>query len=161
MKTKLLTLLAAAIIPGSVWAYGATMAPLSIDRAGSDAMAVAARSGEATVMRAVGDSMLPFFGNGAVLVVRPLGVERVRTGMIVVYRNNDGERVAHRVTGETAEGWVVRGYNNDRDDSTRVAAANLEGLVYATFYSNGRWTSPEIMAAVAGGVPVALAAPAK
>lgn len=158
MKSKLL---AAAVMPVSVRAYGETVALVSIDRGVSDAIAVAARNGEATVMRAEGDSMLPFFGKGAVLVVRPLVVEWVRIGMIVVYRNNEGERVAHRVTGETAEGWVVRGYNNDRDGSIRVTAANLEGVVYATFYANGRWTSPEIMAAVAGGAPVVRAATAK
>jgi hypothetical protein len=40
--------------------------PFSFDRAVSDAMAGAARNGEATVERAEGDSILPFFGNGAV-----------------------------------------------------------------------------------------------
>ena len=88
-------------------------------------------------------------------------VNRVRIGIIVFYRNKDGERLAQRLTGETVEWWVVRGCNNDHDDSARVTASIREGVVCASFYSNGRWSSPEIMAAVAGGVPVARAAPAK
>mgnify|MGYP003642041524 CR=1 FL=1 len=112
-------------------------------------------------MRIQGQSMLPYFGDGSVVVVRPLDAARVRPGMIVVYTNHDGEQVAHRVISAKDDGWVVRGYNNDEQDSTLVTAENLLGVVYATFYSNGQLSKSALLAAVSASTPVALAAPAK
>jgi signal peptidase I len=166
MKAALKFLTLVLLITGSVWgvnpvAKSEAFAPMSLAAALHDAAALLDRHPAAAVMRIEGDSMLPFFGDGAVVVVRPVASERLRPGMIVVYRNADGERVAHRVMGLNKEGWVVRGYNNDREDSTRVTAENLEGVIYATFYTNPRAGDPVLMAAVSAGVPVALAAPAK
>lgn len=134
---------------------------IALDRAITDAQLLAARHPAAAVMQVAGDSMLPFFGDGSVLVVRPLSADRLREGMIVVYTNRDAETVAHRVMGRTAEGWIVRGYNNDTADSTVVTAENLQGVVYATFHSSGRASSPALLAEVSRGVRLALAAPAK
>lgn len=139
----------------------AHFAPMSTAAALHDARTLAERHPTARVMRIEGDSMLPFFGDGAVVVVRPMTADRVRPGMIVVYRNADNEQVAHRVTGASPDGWVVRGYNNEREDSTRVTDHNLAGVIYATFYSNPRATEANLLAALTNGVPVALAAPAK
>lgn len=140
----------------------APVTPIAYTTAVEDARTLAARHDAASVMRISGDSMLPYFGDGSVVVVRPLAVERIREGMIVVYTNRDGEQVAHRVVGHSADGaWIARGYNNDRNDSTAVTADNLLGVVYATFHSNGDLTSDELLAGVEAGLPVALAAPAK
>lgn len=162
LKTLVLSLLVTAPVFGVTPASkSAHFAPMSLAAAVHDATAMLERHPAASVMRIEGESMMPFFGDGAVVVVRPVKAERLRPGMIVVYRNADNERVAHRVTGLTEDGLVVRGYNNDREDSTRVTDTNLEGVIYATFYRNPRAGDANLMAAVSAGMTVALAAPAK
>ncbi len=135
--------------------------PASLDQALRDAHLLAAGYEQAEVVRVAGDSMLPFFGDGSVLVTKPVAPERLLPGMVVVYRNRFGETVAHRVEGRTEDGWIVRGFNNDRADSTAVNASNLLGVVYGTFYSNGRVEDEAAVAAVLAHTPVALAAPAR
>jgi signal peptidase I len=134
---------------------------VTLDRALADAHALADNYDGGAVVRVAGDSMLPFFGDGCVLVTKPVAPERLRLGMVVVYRNRFGETVAHRIEGRCEDGWIVRGYNNDRADSTRVEAHNLLGVVYATFFSNGRLQEADHVAALLAATPVALAAPAK
>ena len=135
--------------------------PVTLARALTDAHALAGQYAGGAVVRVAGDSMLPYFGDGAVLVTKPVAPERLRLGMVVVYRNRFGETVAHRIEGRAGEGWIVRGYNNDRADSTRVDSHNLLGVVYATFFSNGRLPEAGQMDDLLDRTPVALAAPAK
>lgn len=135
--------------------------PLSVEAALHDARVLAERHPGAQVVRIEGRSMLPFFGDGSVAVVRPIGVDRVRAGMILVYRNRFGERVAHRAIEATADGWVVRGHANAQSDTTRVDADNLLGVVYATFYSSGRVHDPVALPDLVKGTLTALAAPAR
>jgi signal peptidase I len=100
-----------------------------------DAYRLAAVAG-ASVMRVEGGSMLPYFGDGSVLVVRASKLESLRAGAVVVYRNHLGEMVAHRLETRVEGGWRVRGVNNRLADSTVVTAENFVGSVYATFHSN-------------------------
>ncbi len=128
-----------------------------------DAHWVAAKIG-ASVVRVEGSSMLPYFGDGSVLVVRASKLDSLNAGAVVVYRNHLGETVAHRLETRVAGGWMVRGANNRASDTTLVTAANFVGSVYVTFHSDARGA-----AAVAGGelaalvdsTPVALAASAR
>ena len=107
--------------------------------------------------------MLPYFGDGSVLIVRATTVEKLREGSVVLYKNRFGETVAHRLETRTAEGWTVRGANNREADSTVVTAENLLGTVYATFYSDpaSRDESLRFASALASSTEVALAAPAR
>jgi len=97
---------------------------------------------------------------GSVLVVKKIDPAKLRTGMVVVYTNRFGETVAHRLVATTAGGWTAQGYNNSKPDSTVVNGVNLVGVVYATFHSSGLWGSVDL-AAVAGSIPAAFAAPAR
>lgn len=128
--------------------------PVALPVAVADANVLAAKKGD-RVVRVEGTSMLPYFGDGAVLVVRKGAVENLREGMVVLYRNRFNELVAHRIEGRSGDGWTVRGANNAAADSTVVTSDNLLGTVYATFYSDA--------APVAGAVKadVALAASAR
>jgi hypothetical protein len=135
--------------------------PATLDRALADAHALAERWDGGEVIRVEGDSMLPFFGDGSVLVTKPVEMERLRPGMVVVYLNRFGETIAHRIEGQSDDGWIVRGYNNDRTDTTVVDAGNLLGVVYATFYSNGRIGDEGALAGWLERTRLALAAPAK
>lgn len=127
----------------------------------SDAHQVAVRHGGMQVMRIAGTSMLPFFGEGSVVIVKSIDTAELRAGMVVVYQNRFGETVAHRLVSPAANGWVAQGYNNSEADSTVVNASNLIGVVYATFHSNGRTDTPAGLAALGGSAPIALAAPAR
>lgn len=135
---------------------------VSLATALGDAHLLASRKGD-TVVRVAGTSMLPYFGDGSVLVVRATVVEALKAGMVVLYRNRFGETVAHRVETKTAGGWTVRGANNAANDTTLVNAANFIGTVYATFYSDPRGGSADLAmaGALASSTPVALAAAAR
>ena len=133
---------------------------MTYDAAVSDALSVAAHRPELSVMWIAGESMLPFFGDDAVVVVKKIDAARLRAGMIAVYVNRFGEKIAHRVIAQVDGGWQVKGYNNDAADSTVVNGSNLLGVVYATFYSAGR-APVTIAAANLPAIETIYAAPAK
>src|SRR5471032_587965 len=139
MQTRLLSLLASlALFSVPVLAAAETApAAVSLGTALADAHLLAARKPGLSVVRVEGTSMLPYFADGAVLVVKPMSAAQLRPGMIVVYTNRFNETVAHRVISTDATGCTVQGYNNATADSTRVTAENLQGVVYATFHSTG------------------------
>ncbi|HUG13044.1 MAG TPA: S24/S26 family peptidase [Opitutaceae bacterium] len=135
---------------------------VGFDVAVLDAMVVAMQKPGRSVVRMDGDSMLPFFGADSIAVVQQIPAARLRLGMIAVYTNFLGEKVAHRVIAKAQDGWTVQGYNNPRADSTVVNETNLLGVVYATFSTAGAPKS----AASAGfamlpTMDVVLGAPAK
>jgi signal peptidase I len=119
---------------------------LSDEATVADAMAVAGQRADLSVARISGQSMLPYFEDQAVIVMKKIDAARLRVGMIAVYVNRFGEKVAHRVIAPVNGGWQVKGYNNDRPDTTVVNGSNLLGVVYATFTSAER--SPARTAAV-------------
>jgi signal peptidase I len=137
------------------------VSPISLETALADARALAAQHGKMSVMRIEGVSMLPYFGEGSVLVVKKINAARLREGMVVVYTNRFGETVAHRLVARVDGGWQVKGWNNDRADTTVVNPGNLLGVVYATFHSSGPAGVPALYATTLNSVQVALAAPAR
>jgi signal peptidase I len=137
------------------------ISPISLETALADARALAAQHANMTVMRIEGVSMLPYFGEGSVLVVKKINAARLREGMVVVYTNRFGETVAHRLVARVDGGWQVKGWNNDRADTTVVNPSNLLGVVYATFQSSGPASVPALNVASLNSVQVAWAAPAR
>jgi signal peptidase I len=137
------------------------VSPISLATALADARALAAQYANMSVMRVEGVSMLPYFGAGSVLVIKKINAARLREGMVVVYTNRFGETVAHRLMARVDGGWQVKGWNNDRADTTVVNPGNLLGVVYATFHSSGTDNLPALYAKTLSSVQVALAAPAR
>jgi signal peptidase I len=137
------------------------VSPISLETALADARALAAHHANMSVMRIEGVSMLPYFGVGSVLVVKKINAARLREGMVVVYTNRFGETVAHRLVARVEGGWQVKGWNNDRADTTVVNPGNLLGVVYATFHSSGPASAPALDVASLNSVQVAWAAPAR
>ena len=152
-----------AVLAAVSQARGATTpaAPVVIRDVLADAQTLARTHAGAKVMRITGTSMLPYFGDGAVVVVTPIDEANLRAGMLVVYRNRFGETIAHRLVARQESGWQIQGYNNSQPDSTLVTSANLLGVVYATFYPSSPGIPDERLAATAAPVAVALAAPAR
>jgi signal peptidase I len=137
------------------------VSPISLETALADARALAAQHANMSVMRIEGVSMLPYFGEGSVLVVKKINAARLHEGMVVVYTNRFGETVAHRLVARVDGGWQVKGWNNDRADTTVVNPSNLLGVVYATFQSSGPASAPALDVASLNSVQVAWAAPAR
>lgn len=125
-------MVALAVVP-QVNAMEQAVSPSRVDAALLDAMAVAAHRPGFSVVRVSGHSMVPYFSNGAVIVMKKIDPALLRVGMIAVYVNRFGEKVVHRVIAKVDGGWEVQGYNNSRPDSTVVNGGNLLGIVYATF----------------------------
>lgn len=134
---------------------------VSFDTTLADAHRIAAAHPGAQVLRIEGQSMLPFFGDGSVVIIKKIETARLRAGMVVVYRNRFGETVAHRLVAPTTAGWVAQGYNNTASDSTVVNDTNLLGVVYVTFHSSGKTEGRAELASLLNHTDIALAAPAK
>jgi signal peptidase I len=163
MIRQVLTASAAAMILATAsraWAAERPVSRVAFDAAVVDAMAVAAQRPDLSVVRVSGRSMLPYFGEEAVIVMKKIDAAKLRVGMIAIYVNRFGEQVAHRVIARAADGWRVQGYNNDEPDSTVVNRGNLLGIVYATFHSAGR---PPVTVAAGSipAIPTVYASPAK
>ena len=158
---SLLLAFSSLVFTGEVGAFNNPVSGVSLSTALRDAHALAANRPDLTVLRVEGDSMLPYFGPGAVLVVKQLPAEKLRAGMVAVYTNRFNETVAHGLIEETAAGWTAGGHNNPTTDTTPVTARNLVGVVYATFHSNASPSTPELLSALTTGTPVALAAAAR
>lgn len=133
----------------------------SMDTALTDAHRIASNRADLSVLRIAGRSMLPYFGEGSVVVVKKIDAAALRAGMVVVYQNRFGETVSHRLIASTNGGWIAQGYNNTEVDSTVVNGSNLMGVVYATFHSNGRTENSTSIAGLMSKTAVAQAAPAK
>ncbi len=134
---------------------------VSLDATLADAHKLAARHAGLQVLRIAGRSMLPFFGEGSVVLVKKIESAKVQPGMVVVYQNRFNETVAHRVIGGSNGSWTVQGFNNSEADSTVVNDANLMGVVYATFHSNNQVEGGTTVADLLNRTQVAFAAPAK
>ena len=134
---------------------------VSLVTALKDAHALAANRPDFRVLRVEGDSMLPLFGPGAVLVIKQISADKLRAGMVTVYTNRFNETVAHGLIEAKPEGWTAGGLNNPSTDSTPVTAQNLIGVVYATFRSDASPTTPQLLSALTTRTAVVLAAPAR
>jgi signal peptidase I len=149
-RSSCLALIAAlAIGPGAKGGPDGAADPLA------DACALASARPGLRVMRVQGESMAPFFTDGAVVIVKTIPVARLHPGMVIVYRNRFGETIAHRVLAAAAGGWQVKGQANGAPDSTLVTEKNLIGVVYAVF------NAPPPATPALAAVDVALAAPAR
>jgi len=104
-------------------------------QAWKDAEAVVAMGKGRLSAIGAGESMLPVYGEGTVLVLSRIDFASLRAGMQVAYVNDAGHQVVHVLVNLDAAsgGWRVRGLNNEYDDRVRVTPSNLIGVVYASF----------------------------
>lgn len=54
-------------------------------------------AGKSVRFNALGDSMFPFIQNGDLVVIKPVKVERIKTGDIIFYEDVDGNCLLHRI----------------------------------------------------------------
>jgi len=86
-----------------------------------------------TVMRGAGDSMVPLYGENSVLVVEKASFSKLSADMVVVYKDSEGDLVAHPLTSKAGSDWNARGINNQSQDPEKVSAENFVGVVFGVF----------------------------
>ena len=96
---------------------------------------MAAQISGAFALRGVGQSMEPLYAPNTAIVVAPIKYDAIKKGMTVVYVKRNGRRVAHSVIGETRDGYLVQGVNNDEADAEAVNESNLVGVVVQAYAS--------------------------
>jgi signal peptidase I len=96
---------------------------------------VAAQIKDATAFLGIGHSMEPLYAPNTAVVVAPINYDQIKKGMTVVYVKSNGRRVAHAVIGETRDGYLVQGLNNDEADTEVVNEQNLVGVIVQAYAS--------------------------
>ena len=82
-----------------------------------------------TTLRGSGNSMLPLYQPGTVLVIAPVPFDELKRGQTVVYFKERNQPVAHILIAKCKDGWRVTGLNNQGHDAIGVTAENLFGVV--------------------------------
>ena len=80
-----------------------------------------------------GESMLPLYEPGTILVMQLCAYEKLERGQTALYRTHAGKVVAHVLITKARDGWRVAGLNNRIHDMEPVLAQNLVGVVIAAF----------------------------
>lgn len=146
MKTPLLQVLLSVTLLSF-----ATISPLSarsttvpLDKAVQEANALVRNFPNWQVMLAGGSSMKPHYSDGDVLLVDKAPLSQIRTGMMVVYLDREGDLVGHTVIDSKDGAFVVRGINNRRDDQEHVTAENYRGVIVGVLHTNGRGATGDL-----------------
>lgn len=119
-------------VRGVYVAESPSASPVSADIAISVARTRAREVGGVAVP-ATGNSMLPLYRTGTIMVIAPADYEDLKRGQTVVYQNRKGRTVAHILVAKCRTGWRVTGLNNRRHDGEGVNADNLRGVVVDAF----------------------------
>ncbi len=116
-------------------------ADVNLSEAYAEAQQVAKMDHDWYVTAADGVSMAPFYDGDSILLVDRAPFRELKTGMIVVYRDHEGDLVGHRLVAKQGNQWVARGIQNGNNDPHFVSADNYQGVVFGIFYSNGQGKS--------------------
>lgn len=100
--------------------------------ANTQSWALACQTPGAFVIRGYGDSMLPLYRSGTLLVVQPVPFEKLRRGMSVVFQH-EGRSITHLLVAKAGKAWRTTGLNNRRQDYVAVDERNIRGVVIAAF----------------------------
>ncbi len=87
----------------------------------------------AIVLSAGGTGMMPLYASGTLLVIEPIPYDQLKEGMTALYRDPAGNRLAHFLVGEMADGWTTRGLNEKKEDVEPMTKANYIGVVVMAF----------------------------
>ena len=100
----------------------------------------------AFVLIGSGESMLPLYEPGTILVLQPCAYDRLACGETALYRNQSGRVVAHVLITKARDGWRVAGLNNRTHDMEPVVRKNLVGVVIAAFRPLGSGAAMQVAA---------------
>ncbi len=101
-----------------------------------DAMKAAAYNDNWMVMLGDGQSMTPYFGNGSVVLASRTNYQKLKPGMMVVFREGN-ELVGHWLVAHEQGGWVTRGVNNSAPDPQLMTEGDYVGVIFGVLNSAG------------------------
>lgn len=102
-----------------------------------DAMTVAEKDSDWSVMLGDGGSMSPYFGPGSVVMVDKAPYYKLQPDMIVVFRDAEGDLVGHWLVRKEAEGWHTQGVNNSTEDTQLMDESMYVGVIFGLLHSAG------------------------
>jgi signal peptidase I len=132
LSTMLALCLTTAVLVPATAAAASTDAEVPFTQALADAQQVTNLNSGWKVYVSQGESMLPQIDHNSLLLVAKTDFDKLSPGMLVVYRDNAGDLVSHRLISRTNDGWVAKGLNNYREDPGLVTRDNLQGVVFGT-----------------------------
>lgn len=149
-------LLAAAVLQGGeleqAWVRGIftgkSPRPVTVSEreAWQRANEIALHTPGAFVLVGAGESMLPLYTPGTILVMQRWSYGLLQRGQTAIYRNHDGKVVAHVLVAKARDGWRVAGLNNRVHDMEPVLPRNLVGVVIAAFHPVAAGPLPRLAA---------------
>jgi signal peptidase I len=93
---------------------------------------VAAHPGSVIAL-GMGDSMLPLYRDGTMVVVERRPLNSLKPGMTIVFKSAEGWSVAHALVEKTSDGWVTMGIHNPEPDGALVTDQNYVGVVVRAY----------------------------
>lgn len=85
-----------------------------------------------SIYRGDGHSMAPRFDATHLLIVKEADFGNLQPGMIALFRDAEGDLVAHTVSQCDDTGFTTRGLNNRRSDPVRIPGEALLGVLIGT-----------------------------
>ena len=115
--------------------FGNSPRPIAVARqeAWRCAEQVAARHDGSFVVRGDGLSMAPLYPSGTVLVIERVSYDKLKRGATVIYRNKEGQPIAHLLVAQSRNGWRAAGLGNEDIDDEFVGPENLLGIVTSAY----------------------------
>jgi hypothetical protein len=115
--------------------FGNSPQPIAVARqeAWRYAEQVAARHDGSFVVRGDGLSMAPLYPSGTVLVIERVSYDQLKRGATVIYRNKEGQPIAHLLVAQSRSGWRTAGLGNEDIDDESVGPENLLGIVTSAY----------------------------
>ncbi|MEJ1972883.1 MAG: S24/S26 family peptidase [Lacunisphaera sp.] len=109
--------------------------PIAADlaHAWQQASDLAAHTSRAFVLVGAGESMLPLYAPGTILVLCQRPYAKLKRGQTVLYRSHAQKVAAHVLVALTRDGWRAQGLNNRGHDMEPVQEGNLVGVVIAAY----------------------------
>lgn len=74
-------------------------------------------------------SMEPEFYPGDMVITKHKSKTDIQVNDIVTFRDNDGVIITHRIIGETLDGYITKGDNNNVEDADILTPENIIGEV--------------------------------
>jgi hypothetical protein len=109
---------------------------VSPERALADARAITAIFPQWSLYRADGISMAPRFDENHLLLVEEVSGQQIRPGMVALFRDAEGDLVAHSVIENDGITLATRGLNNRSMDPARIQYEDVVGVLVGTLAAN-------------------------
>ena len=84
-----------------------------------------------------GESMRGYYNDGDTVIIKGINFESIKVGQIVVYSNDFGDVVIHRVEEKIGRNFKMCGSNNKGCDSTILTEFNVIGIAYGVIHGRG------------------------